>query len=112
MGCHLSYEERLSELGLFSLEKRRLWEDLIVVFHYLKGARRKEEDRLFSKTCCDRARSKGFILREGRFRLARREKFFTMRVVKHWKLLPREVVKAPSLETFMVSLNGALSNLT
>ena len=34
-----------------------------------------------------------------------------MRVVKHWNKLPREVVDAPSLETFNVRLDGALSNL-
>ncbi|KFP13686.1 hypothetical protein Z169_08027, partial [Egretta garzetta] len=53
----------------------------------------------------------GFKLEQGRFRLAIRKKLFTMRVVKHWNRLPREVVEAPSLETFKARLDGALSNL-
>jgi len=56
-------------------------------------------------------RGNSFKLREGRFRLAIRKIFFTMRVVKHWNGLPTEVVHVPSLETFKARLEGALSNL-
>jgi len=96
-------------LELFSLEKRRLQGDFTAAFQSLKGAYKK--DRLFSRTCCDRARDNGFKLKEGRFRLDIRKKIFMVRAVKHWNRLPREVVDAPSLETFKVKLDGALSNL-
>ena len=107
---HLSYEDRLRELGLFSLEKRTLWGHLITAFQYQKGAYRKDGDNLFSKACCDRTKNNGFKLREVRFKVDIRQKFFTM-VVKHWNGMPREVVEVPSLETFKVRLDGALSNL-
>ena len=66
--AHLSYKDRLRELGLFSLQKRRLWGDLRAAFQYLKGTYKKEEDRLFSRICCDRTRRNYFKLKEGRFR--------------------------------------------
>jgi len=98
-------------LGLFSLQKRQLQGDLTAAFQYLKGAAKKDGDRLFSRACCDSTRDNGFKLKERRFSLDTRTKFFTMSVVKHSNRLPREVVDAPSLETFKVRLDGALSNL-
>jgi len=108
---HLSSEVRLRDLRLFSLEKRRLWGDLIGALEYLEGAYKKDGDKLFSRDCSDRTRGNGFKLREGRFRQDIRKEFFTVRVVKQWNWLSREVVDSPSLETFQVRLDGALSNL-
>jgi len=107
----LSFEDRLRELGLFSLENRRLQGDLIAAFQYLKGAYRKDGEGLFTRVCSDRTRGNSSKLKEGGFRLGIRKKFFTMRMVKHWPRLPREAVAAPSLAVFKARSDGALSNL-
>jgi len=106
---HLSYEERLRELWLFSLHKRRHWGELVVAFQYLKRVYKKAAMRLLTRACSDRIGGNVFKLKEGRFRLDRWKKFFTVRAVRHWKRLPREAVDAPSLEVFKARLDGALS---
>ncbi|KAJ7416235.1 zinc finger protein 648 [Willisornis vidua] len=58
----LCYKERLRELGFISLEKRRLWGDLIVAFQYLEGTYRKDEAR----ACSDRTRGIDFRLKESK----------------------------------------------
>jgi len=64
---YLSYKDRLRELGLFSLEKRRLQGDLIATFQYMKGAYRKDGEGLFTRMCCDRTRGNSSKLKEDRF---------------------------------------------
>jgi len=98
-------------LELFSWEKRRLREDLIAAFQYLKWAYKRAGEGLLARVCSDRTRGNGFKLKEGRLRLHVSKKFFTMRVMRHWNRLPREAVAAPSLEVFKARLDGALSNL-
>jgi len=62
---HLSCEKRLRELGLFSLEKRRLRGDLRAAFQYLKGAYRKAGEGLFTRAWSGRTRGNSFKLKEG-----------------------------------------------
>jgi len=93
---HLPYKDRLMEIWLFSLEKRRLQRDLIAAFQYLKEAYRKAGEGLLIRASSDRTRGNGFKVEEGSFRLDIRKAFFTVRVVRHWHRFPREVVDAPT----------------
>lgn len=62
----------------------------MAAFQYLMGAYKKDWDKIFSRACCDRTSGDGFKLKENRFRLDKKKKSFTVRVVKNWDRLPRE----------------------
>ena len=108
---HLVYEERLSNLCLLSLGKRRLRGNLINVYRYLeRGGRQMDEARLFLVVCSNRTRSNGLKLEHRKFR-TNVQNFFMIRVMECWNRLPREDVESPSMEIFKACLDACLCDL-
>ena len=108
---HLSYEERLRELDLFSLEKRRLRGDLRNASKYLQGGGQEDRARLFPVVPSDRTRGNGHKLKPRKLQLKMRKNFFPLRVTEPWPRLPKESVESPSLEIFQPRLAAVLCSL-
>jgi len=96
----LTYEERLSHLGLYLLEFRRMRGDLIDTYKIIKAIDKIEAGKLFPLVGETKTRRQSLKIRGSRFRTEMRTNCFSQRVANLWNSLPREAVEAASLSTF------------
>ncbi|RMC07026.1 hypothetical protein DUI87_16479 [Hirundo rustica rustica] len=101
------YEE-LKELGLFSLEKKRLRGDLITLYNFLKGGCNSWELISFSRQQLTEREGAVSGCIKGNIGWTLGKSFFTERAIKYWYSLPGEVVESPSLDVFRTRLDVAL----
>ncbi|CAM5166439.1 unnamed protein product [Eretmochelys imbricata] len=108
---NLSYERRLKELGLFSLTKRRLRGDMIVLYKYIRGINTGEGEELFKLSTNVDTRTNRYKLAIGKFRLEIIRRFLTIRGVKFWNSLPRGAVEAKDISGFKTKLDKFMEGM-
>ena len=104
-----SYQERLAELGLQSLEDRRAEADMVMTYKVLTGKVRIDKERWFRLAAPaaqqhTRAAADPLRLHKPRARLDIRDRFFTVRVIDRWNELPLSIRAAPTVERFKTAL--------
>ncbi len=104
------YDERLANLNLFSLEKRRLRGKLIECFEILIGFINVDASKLFSVDDTSRTRSSGGKLRCKQVQLNSTKFFFTNDVVREWNKLPPAVVQCDTINSFKNKLDHHFLN--
>ena len=105
------YEERLQDLNLFSLHKRRLRGDLVACYKLVRGDQQALGETLFPQALPGVTRNNGHKLAEGRFRSDIRRCNFMVRVARISNQLPREVVLAPTVGVFKRRLDRHLAGV-
>ena len=98
---HLSYENRLKELGLTTLKDRRTRGDMILTYRLLKGEEGVDFSKFFSLAENEydtRGHSKK--LEKPMVRLDTRKYFFSSRVIDKWNELTEEEVTARNTHMF------------
>ena len=105
-----SYEERLAELNLFTLTKRRLRGDLIQVYKIFKGHDNLNVEKYFTIDQLNYTRGNGHKIKGKRFQSHEAKHFFFNRVVNVWNKLPSSVVNCDTVLTFKSHLDKFLAS--
>ncbi len=105
---HVPYEERLRQLNLFSLERRRLQADLTLAFKIFKGEVDFSPSEFFLRPPQAGLRGHTYRLLHGPSRLRRRSGAFSVRVVKFWNRLLTHLVLSPSVSIFKKTVGPSM----
>jgi len=105
-----SYEDRLADLSLFSLEKRRVRGDMIEVWKIISGYENIDRTSFFELEENGITRNNGFKIVGKRFQTEIARNWFTYRVVNEWNRLPNFVVNSKTLDTFKKRIDDFYRN--